>query len=150
MATFGTFVANQTLTAAELNTAGAWQAYTPTWTQGVAITKTVNWARFMQLNKLVTVNIKMTATSNGTSASDVLVDLPVNASSNQTIMGMAHLTTSGGTVAGAPVRLALYNSTSTIKFSSAGFTANVNLSNAYTTQILSGEVINVILTYEAA
>jgi hypothetical protein len=87
MATFGTFVANQTLTAAELNTAGAWQAYTPTWTQNVAITKTVNWARYTQLGKWVQGSVKMTATGAGTANNKMLVGLPVNASSDNFIIG---------------------------------------------------------------
>jgi hypothetical protein len=87
MATFGTFVGGQVLTAAELNSAGAWQDYTPTWTQSATITKTVNWARFTQLNKLVQGSIKMTASSAGTANNKILVGLPVGASTNNFIIG---------------------------------------------------------------
>ena len=87
MATFGTFVSGQVLTAAELNTAGAWQSYTPTFTQSATITKTVNWARYTELNKWVQGSVKMTASSAGTANNKVLVGLPVNASTNNFIIG---------------------------------------------------------------
>lgn len=87
MATFGTFVAGQVLTAAELNTAGAWQSYTPTWTQSATITKTTDWARYTQLGKWVQGSIKMTASSAGTANNKILVGLPVTASANNFIIG---------------------------------------------------------------
>jgi hypothetical protein len=145
MATFGTFTAGQILTAAELNSAGAWQDYTPTWTQSATITKTVNWARFMQLNKLVQVSIKMTASSNGTSAEPVLIGLPVNASSNNLIMGTAHFSTSEQITA----RFCLYNDASTIRFST-GLSQSINLSTSFTTQVVSGNVVHLQFAYEAA
>jgi hypothetical protein len=87
MATFGTFVAGQVLTAAELNTAGAWQDYTPSWTQSATISKTVDWARYTQIGKWVQGSVKMTATSAGTANNKVLVGLPVSASSNNFVVG---------------------------------------------------------------
>lgn len=87
MATFGTFVAGQVLTAAELNSAGSWQDYTPTWTQSATITKTTNWARYTQLGKWVQGSIKMTASSAGTANNKILVGLPVSASTNNFIIG---------------------------------------------------------------
>lgn len=157
MATFGTFVAGQVLTAAELNSAGSWQSYTPTWTQSATITKTVNWARYMQLNDLVTVSLKMTASSAGTANNEIKVGLPVNASANNFLMGtMLFMDDSFG---GDPVSfsIAVYDSTSTIKFRApvsgqteeladyVGLTAS---GQAFT--IASGDAIWVQLTYEAA
>jgi hypothetical protein len=119
MATFGTFVAGQTLTAAELNTAGVWAGYTPTWTQSVAITKTVNWARYMQLGKFVQVSIKMTSTGAGNADNKILVGLPVAASANNYIVGrMAFLDASGTTVVQTSID-AYYESSTTVGFAPA-------------------------------
>lgn len=87
MATFGTFASGQVLTAAELNTAGAWESYTPSWTQSVTITKTTNWAQYTKLNKLVIGSVKMTASSAGTANNKILVGLPVAAATNNFIIG---------------------------------------------------------------
>lgn len=116
MATFGTFVSGQTLTATELNSAGDFASYTPTWTQSVAITKTVNWARYMKLNKFVYGSVKMTASSAGTGNNPILVGLPVNASSNNFLMGsMMYFDTSANSVTAFSVP-AYYNSASTLSF----------------------------------
>ena len=117
MATFGTFVSGQILTAAELNGAGEWQTYTPTWTQSATITKTVNWARYTQLNKLVIGSIKMTATSAGTANNKILVGLPVNASSSNFIIGTAILHDLSVTNFQFLPVSAFYESASTMSFS---------------------------------
>jgi hypothetical protein len=116
MATFGTFVAGQVLTAAELNDAGTWQDYTPTWTQSATITKTVNWARYMQFNKFVCVQVKMTASSAGTANNKILVGLPVNASSNNYLMGSFTYFDESLTIDQILFSDVIYESTSTVSF----------------------------------
>ena len=118
MATFGTFVAGQVLTAAELNAAGTWQDYTPSLTQSATITKTVNWARYTQLGKWVQGSIKMTASSAGTANNKVLVGFPVNASANNFIVGKMIFQPSGGEFYWR--HEALYDSASLMAFSPSG------------------------------
>jgi hypothetical protein len=152
MATFGTFTAGQVLTAAELNSTGAWTSYTPTWTQVATITKTVNWARYMQLGKLVEVHIKMTASSAGTAGGLILVGLPVTASADNRLMGI-------GTIAAASSNnekplFSIFSSSTTVRFRSVIDDASQlnalsdNAPNSFT--IASGDIINCKLTYEAA
>jgi hypothetical protein len=156
MATFGTFTAGQVLTAAELNTAGEWQAYTPTWTQSATITKTVNWARFTQLGKWVQGSVKMTASSGGTSNNKILVGLPVNASSNNFVLGTAHLIDESFSPDGFYYLGVTFESASTISF--IGTQQPVSTDQALrfgqtggpTFQIASGDIIHVQFAYEAA
>jgi len=116
MAAFGSFVAGQVLTAAELNAAGTWQDYTPSWTQSATISKTVNWARYTQFNKIVMGSVKMTATSAGTANNKVLVGLPVAASSNNFIVGtMNYGDASSSNLTTLPFN-AYYESSTTISF----------------------------------
>jgi hypothetical protein len=156
MATFGTFVAGQVLTAAELNTAGAWNDYTPSWTQSATITKTVNWARYTQLGKWVQVSIKMTASSAGTANNKILVGLPVSASSNNFLMGI--LTRGSNDPNFASGSFAVYDSATTVAFGVSG-TANtpagVYRLGQYDTSnngltIASGSIFQIMLSYEAA
>lgn len=51
MADFGTYVAGQVLTAAELNAAGAWTTYTPTWTNLTVGNGTQSF-RYSKFNKI--------------------------------------------------------------------------------------------------
>lgn len=147
MATFGTFVSGQVLTAAELNSAGEFQTYTPTWSQSANITKTVNWARYTQLNKFVYVSIKMTASSAGTAANNILVGLPVNASTNNFMMGIAYIQDESATPDSYLQCYAIYNSASTVTFWKI-----VNSQTAPTQEITiaANDIIYVQLAYEAA
>lgn len=153
MATFGTFVAGQVLTAAELNSAGTWQNYTPTWTQSATITKTVNWARYTQLNKLVIGSIKMTATGAGTANNIIKIGLPVNASTNNGVMGQLIINDSGS----GATRTAFFDSASTMKFfvnnTSFLFTTEIwglTGGGSLGATIASGDEVYVQFMYEAA
>jgi hypothetical protein len=162
MATFGTFVAGQVLTAAELNTGGAWQGYTPTFTQSVAITKTTDFARFTQLGKWVQGSLKLTASSAGTANNKILVGLPVAASANNHILGMCYWKDASNPL---PFRFretlfAIYESSTTMGFSFmnsepnvANTLADVRLGEqvgGFGFAVASGDIIYVQFSYEAA
>jgi hypothetical protein len=71
------FVAGSVLEAAQLNGIGeAWTSYTPTVTQGVAVTATVNEARYARVNKIVIVKAHLSLTSAGTASSVIVCSLP--------------------------------------------------------------------------
>ena len=71
------------LPAATLQSIGAaWVDYTPTLTQGVAVSKTTVVARYCQIQKTVIVNIMLNPTSTGTAGSAVQVGLPIAARAN--------------------------------------------------------------------
>jgi hypothetical protein len=155
------FTSGNALTAAELNTGLTYADYTPTWTQSVAITKTVDWARYTVFGKLVHASIKMTSSGAGTANNKILVGLPVNASSNNLLMGITNFVDSGLTNAYnyAP-RSVFYESASTIGFSTTNsaasndkrwgedFTISNNTQTGFT--IASGDILYVQITYEAA
>ena len=69
-------VSGQVLTAATMNTIGAaWESYTPTLTQTVSVAKTVNYARYCQIQKTVIVQVMMTCTTVG-GGGTISVSLP--------------------------------------------------------------------------
>ena len=148
MAAFGSFVSGQVLTAAELNDAGTWTSYTPTWTQGATITKTVNFARYTQLNKIVIVNLKMTASSAGTQFSPILVGLPVSASSNNSVIGSAFMVDVSPTPDNQYGLSSVYESATTVHFLT---TADANIDKfGGSLTIASGDIISATFTYEAS
>lgn len=172
MAVFGSFVAGQVLTAAELNAAGTWATYTPTFTQSATITKTVNWARYMQFNKLVVGSVKLTASSAGTANNKILVGLPVSASANNFIIGEAVIDSTvvdgGLTYYARTFMKACYESSTTMSFyydldnnrgneasntflgERWGQTGIFSTGNVSYATIASGTVIYVNFVYEAA
>jgi len=73
----GTWSPGDVLTAADLNAIGVWTSYTPTLTQSVARTATVDYAEYMQINKMVVANVSLTCTTTG-SLANIRVSPPIN------------------------------------------------------------------------
>ena len=70
----------QVLTAATMNSIGAaWESYTPVITQGATLTKTVGYAKYTQINKLVICHVTCTITSAGTINQVLTSTLPLAA-----------------------------------------------------------------------
>jgi hypothetical protein len=85
-------VSGQILTAATLNTIGAVTVdYTPTLTQGVAVTKTVVQARYFQFQKFVQGTIVLNTTSAGTAGQVVAVGLPISARATSTMIAFGYI-----------------------------------------------------------
>jgi hypothetical protein len=57
-------------------------SFTPTWVQGGAIPKTVNYAQYVRIGPLVIGSVMMTATAGGTTGEFQLVGLPAAATGN--------------------------------------------------------------------
>ena len=99
------FVAGDVLTAAELNGIGeAWTTYAPTLTQGVALTNTVQYAKYTQVNKLVFVAVSLQITSAGTAGNVIKLGLPITAA------------TGGGTFGTPLVAGGFYDSSATAQY----------------------------------
>jgi len=152
MATFGTFVAGETLTAAELNAGLIYQNYTPSWSQSVTITKTVNWARYARFGSLVVASFKMTATSNGTSANAIKIGLPVEASADNFLMGVIHYIPNSGN---PNTRISLFDTSTTVvgyyAYSTAPGATNARWGDSQVgSTIAINDIVFGTLTYEAA
>jgi hypothetical protein len=72
------FVAGDVLTAAELNGIGeAWTSYTPVIKGGgTTVTATLNYAKYLQINKLVFVQVNAELTSAGAAGGVISVSMP--------------------------------------------------------------------------
>ena len=135
------FTDGAVLTAAELNTGLTYATYTPVWTQSTIITHTLNTARYTQFGKLVIAEVQLTATTAGTAGNKVTISLPVNASSNNKVLGSGH--------APSGPCLALYDTSTTMTIG----VNQVNISNAIqnrTSEIANGITVIFKLNYEAA
>lgn len=75
----GTWVAGDILTAADLNAIGTWTTYTPTLRGNLAtVGCTVNYAEYCLINKLVSVNVRVTSTGTASGNGPIEVSLPLN------------------------------------------------------------------------
>jgi hypothetical protein len=141
-------VSGQVLTAATLNTIGAeWVDYTPTLTQGVTVSKTTVVARYCQIQKTIIAQIVLGITSSGTSGSQVRVGLPIAGTSDRPVGSF--LFVGGASHYGNKVGMAITNTTTTAGgFVQDGTSNWFGVNPAF--QLLNGDGLNLIITYEAA
>lgn len=150
-----TWAAGETLTAANMNAQirdfangfGAWNSYTPTLTQSAAVTKTVNYAKYIQIQKTVICNVYLSVTAAGTTANAITVTLPVAAASVGPSVGSASVFRTG---TGMYVCQAVtYSATNTVAF--INDTSGVSYVGAAPSYALAnGDVIRFSVSYETA
>lgn len=123
---------------------GALTAWTPGWTQGATITKTVAQATYSRVGRQMTANLNMTATSAGTAANAILIGLPVAAAASVQAVGIAILFDASSST------FSLYGAymqgPNTFGLISTGAPAGV----ATTPTIASGDILFAALHWEAA
>ena len=97
MATFGTFASGQVLTAAELNAAGTWTSFTPSWVNLTPGNGVVS-AAYSQFNKILFVRVYFDFGTTSSLTSNLQMTLPASLTQNtasQEIIGQANLTKTG-------------------------------------------------------
>jgi hypothetical protein len=67
----------------------AWSSYTPTLVQSGAVTKTVTAAAYVQMGRLVVVNLYLAVTGTGTTNNTIAIGLPVTAARSSGLIGSA-------------------------------------------------------------
>lgn len=157
-----TWVAGETVTAALMNThvrdnfdaiGGAWTSYAGSivLAQGAStnIAKTVNYAKYLSIGKLVICQIKLSATAAGTAGSPITASLPVTAAG-----GASFLAVGSGFFTDASVgeyRCVAYLNSSTVvalargdSSLAGGIGVNPNIA------VASGDVFVASIMYEAA
>jgi len=76
MATFGSFVANTVLTAADLNTGGAWTTFTPTLTNVTLGTGSSNAGQYSIFNKILFMRGKFVLGTGGSVTGGIILTMP--------------------------------------------------------------------------
>ncbi len=140
----GTWQPGDVLTAADLNAIGTWTSYTPTLTQSVARTATVDYAEYAQINKMIAANVSLTCTTTG-SLANIRVSLPVNfinQALDLTLVGSGIFFDSSATT--TSVLGVVASNVSYVEFRADNSTALLN------TTLGNGDVISFSIVYEAA
>lgn len=166
-ATPRTWVAGDVLTAAQLNAElrdallgafplgppdVAWTAYTPTLTQTGAVTKTVTYARYQRVGRLIVAQFALSCTGAGTGGIAVIMGLPVAAAA----VIPAGQTIGAGKIGDASTGLAYRGLAELLTATTFGFIPTSGTNNNYlgtvefTAALASGDGISATVTYEAA
>lgn len=132
------------------NGPGAWTAYTPTLTQSGAVTKTVTYARYMRLGRLIVVQGLLAVTGSGSASNAVVVGLPVAAAQAGNMNCGTGFIFDTSAVAGYAGH-AILTSTTSIQFRPSTVTATGVLgATTFTDALASGDTIDFSVSYEAA
>jgi hypothetical protein len=97
MAEFGTFTSGSVLTAAELNAAGTWTSFTPSWTN-LTVGNGVVSAAYSKFNKILFVRVYFDFGSTSSLTSNLQMTLPASLTQNtasQELIGQANITKVG-------------------------------------------------------
>lgn len=160
-----TWVAGAVLTAAQLNAqlrdnlnaafplaVDAWTAYTPTLTQSATVTKTVTYAKYQRVGRLIVVQGNLAVTGAGTAANAVTVGLPVTAAvGGFMVVGSGYIQdASAGAVNYSGI--AVLASTTTMVFANAQGAATNGLLGVggFAAALAAGDVVTYAATYESA
>lgn len=130
---------------------GAWTAFTPTLTQSATVTKTVTYAKYVRLGRVISANISVVVTGAGTASNAIVAGLPVAVATGVTMLGVGYIyDASANAVYKATVEVG--SPTTSALFRPASATGNDFLgANApMTAALASGDLIVYAVTYEAA
>jgi hypothetical protein len=126
---------------------GVWTSWAPTVTQAGSITKTVTYARYIKLGRLVIAQAYLAITGAGSSATAVTVSLPATAAQSALPVGTFYLyDASAGFNYVVPASLA---STTTVNGLITG-TSGVIGTNTFTAALASGDSVLIDVKYESA
>jgi hypothetical protein len=135
----------------ELGRTGAWTDFTPTYVQGVTVTKTINYARWTRLGRTIIAQVSMNATSTGTAGASIEPGVPVaaaNAGSRMVGTGQFYDTSSNG-----GYKALMYLQTTTVLRMAPCHTNSANplgVDASWPNAVATGDNVTYEVTYEAA
>lgn len=129
MATFGTFTVGQVLTAAELNAAGAWTTFTPSWTN-LTVGNATQAFKYSTFNKIMFIRGTLTFGTTTTMGTAPTFTIPTSATATQTALGVAQYTDTGTATF---IGLCRANSTAISLFNFDASATNVSRTNVTAT-----------------
>lgn len=148
MATFGTFTTGQILTAAELNAAGTWVSFTPTWTNLTA-GNGISEFKYSIFNKILWVRGTFTLGTTSAVGTTPSITIPLTKTTVGASQGIAELVDSGtvytGTVVAAGTQIYVFSEYSGGTWSARG---TVTAGGPFTWG--NGDQISMFVTMEIA
>lgn len=124
----------------------AWTAYTPTLTQSVTVTKTVEYARYTKVGRLTIVQLSLAVTGAGTAANAVVVGMPFDTVNFRCVGTGGIFDSSAGLWY---TGMANRSGAATFNIQGSGVGSAFG-SATFTAALASGDVVTADLTFEAA
>lgn len=127
----------------------AWTDYTPTLTQGVTVTKTVNYARYMKVGRMVTVQGFLTVTGAGTAGQPIIIGLPFTAVYNSLPQEVGTGTVFDSSASQAWKGQGILQSATTVYFRASGSSGSVLGTVDMSAGLAVGDQVSFTAAYEA-
>jgi len=129
---------------------GSWSTWTPTLTQGVAVSKTVTQASYARYGRTIHFYIAVSCSSTGTAANEVTFSLPVTAASSGYIIpggGLIYDVSAGFNYPG----LSYLKSTTLVGLLPSAVTGTALLgATDFTAALVTSDLVQMCGTYQAA
>lgn len=149
MATFGTFTVGQVLTAAELNAAGAWTVFTPSWTN-LTVGNATQSFRYSTFNKIMFIRGTLTFGTTTTMGTAPAFTIPTSATAVQVSLGVTQYTDSGTAVYIGSARANSTTITLHVFDSSTTYLTRANVTATVPHTWASTDIIDVSIVLEIA
>lgn len=129
---------------------GAWTAYTPTLTQSTTVTKTVTYAKYTRIGRMIVAQIILTCTGAGTAANMVAIGLPVAAAAPLfTVTGQGYIYDQSANLVYRGIA-DLFTTTS-VRLLATNSTVSAGLGqDTFTAALAAADEVKLSVTYEAA
>jgi len=132
---------------------GGWTSFTPTLTQSGAVTKTITYAKYEKVGRMVAVSVLLAVTGTGTGNNKVTVSLPFTAAIAGAHYGGGYIAdvssgspyTAGIVHADTTTTMALIDATQATSVAYLGVTGSV-----FAAALASGDTVSMSLVYESA
>jgi hypothetical protein len=128
-----------------------WTTYTPTLTQSSAVTKTVTYAKYEKIGRLVKVATNLSVTGTGSANAAITMTLPFTANTTALWEGQGVIYDASGTTIYPGFAAIVTSTTMALTDSTAYTTVNVfhGQTGAFGAALASGDQVAMSMTYEA-
>jgi hypothetical protein len=132
---------------------GGWTSYTPTLTQSGAVTKTVTYAKYEKVGRMVSVNVRLDVTGTGTANNGITITVPFTAATGGLWTGAGVIYDFSASTIYPCIATLFTTGTFALSDATAGHTVNVyqgQTGSAFSAALAASDAISFGMTYEAA
>ncbi len=129
---------------------GGWTSYTPTLTQSSAVTKTVTYAKYEKIGRLVICQVLLNVTGTGAANNSVTISLPFTAASSNIDTGSGHIFDSSAGTNNPGIAFTSSTTTVALVDATAATGATLGVTGAvFSAALASGDAVLFNIMYES-
>lgn len=127
-----------------------WTSFTPTLTQSATVTKTLTYARYQRVGRLIVAQVFLTVTGSGTASNGIIIGLPVTAALTTQPLEVGTGTVFDVSANQAFKGNAILNSGTGVNIRATGTSTSVMGAADFTAGLANNDTVSYTVMYEAA